>query len=165
MRLMFRSKWGICAALAVALFVVAAPLASAAEVSVDEYRELAEPVCKANVEANRSIFKGVKQLVREEKLKPASRHFKRAATAFGKTIGQLARIPRATGYETKLAKWLGLLRKTKGTIAKIGTALAAENKRKAESFSVELHRVSNQANNTVLDFGFNYCRIEQSRFG
>ncbi len=165
MRLMFSSKWGICAVLALVLLAVSAPLASGAEVSVDEYRQMAEPICKANVEANKSIFKGVRGLVKQDKLKPASRHFKRAATAFGKTIGQLAAIPPATGYEAKLEKWLGLLRKTKGTIAKIGTALAKEDKRKAESFSVELHRVSNQANNAVLDFGFNYCRIEQSRFG
>lgn len=162
---MRRSKWGMGAALALAALLAAVPLASAAEVTVPEYRERAEPVCKTNVEANKHIFKGVKGLVKRGKLKPASRHFKRAARAFGKTIGQLAQIPRATGYEKKLGKWLTLLHKTKGTVAKIGNALAAEKKHKAESFSVELHRLSNKANNTVLDFSFNYCRIEQSRFG
>lgn len=152
------------ALLAMAL-LVAAPVASAAAVTVPEYRERAEPVCKANVQANKHIFKGVKGLVKRGELKPASRHFGRAARAFGRTIRQLARIPRASGYEAKLGRWLGLLRETKGTVARIGRALAAEDKRKAESFSVELHRLSNKANNTVLDFGFNYCRIEQSRFG
>ena len=162
---MRRNRWAGTAALFAALAMLLAPMASAAEVSVDQYRESAEPVCKANVEANKHIFKGVKGLVKKEKLKPASRHFARAATAFGKTIRQLAKIPRASGYEAKLGKWLGLLRTEKGIIAKIGRALAAEDKRKAESFSLALNRNSNRANNAVLDFGFNYCRIEQSRFG
>ncbi len=166
-RVDLRAIAALVAALTVAVLCLAASAALAAEgeVSVTEYRERAEPICKANVEANKTIFKGVQGLVKRDKLKPASRHFKRAATAFAKTIGQLAKIPRASGYEAKLGKWLGLLRTEKGVIAKIGKALAAEDKRKAESFSLELNRNSKKANNTVLDFGFNYCRIEQSRFG
>lgn len=165
MRLMFKSKWGICAPLLVVLAVLV-PIAAAAEATpVDEYRSQAERICKSNVLANKQIFKGVKHLVKVGKLKQASTHFKRAATAFGKTIGQLAQVPRPPEYEVKLEKWLGLLRETKGVIGKIGKALAAEDKRKAESYFVELHRLSTKANNTVLDFEFNYCRIEESRFG
>lgn len=159
-------KWRMWAALlATVALAAAAPLASATEPTpVSEYRDKAEPICKTNVLANKKIFKGVKGLVKAGKLKQASTHFKRAATAFGKTIAQLAAVPQPPEYEVKLGKWLDLLRETKGVIGKIGKALAAENKRKAESFSVELRRLSTKANNTVLDFEFNYCRIEESRF-
>lgn len=154
-------------ALAAAALLAAAPSAGAAEPvsSVDEYTERAEPVCKKNVQANRRIFKGAKAKVKAGKLKPASRHFLRAATAFGKTIRQLAAVPRPPGYEAKLGRWLTLLRKEKAIVQKIGRALKAEQRRRAESFSVELNRNSNKANNTVLAFGFDYCRIEPSRFG
>jgi hypothetical protein len=102
--------------------------------------------------------------VKSGELKRASKHFSRAATAFGKTIQQLAAIPRPPADVAKLTKWLELLRDEKGLIQKIGRALAAENKHKAEKISVELNHNSNVANNTVLAFGFNYCRIEPSRF-
>ena len=166
-RVDLRGTATLLAALTAALLCLAVPAALAAEgeVSVTEYRERAEPICKVNVEANKTIFKGVQGLVKRDKLMPASRRFKRAAAAFAKTIGQLAKTPPASGYEAKLGKWLTLLRKEKTIIAKIGAALAHDNKHKAESFSLELKRNSNKANNAVLDFGFNYCQIEPSRFG
>lgn len=152
-----------CAALALALAI---PAVSSAETSErDEYVAKAEPICKTNVLANRQIFKGAKQQVKEDKLKLASKHFFRAATAFSKTIDQLAAIPQPPEDAAKLTKWLGLLRTEKAIIQKIGTALAAEDKHRAQSYSVELNRNSNKANNAVLGFGFNYCRIEPSRFG
>lgn len=130
----------------------------------DEYTARAEPICKTNVLANKRIFKGVRKLVKEDKLKPASSHFARAATAFAKTIDQLAAIPQPPADQAKLGKWLGLLRTEKGIIQKIGRALGAEDKHKAQSYSLDLNRNSSKANNTVISFEFNYCRIEQSRF-
>jgi hypothetical protein len=162
---MFKSRLGICAAL-LAVLAVAVPLASAAEASpVDEYKERAEPICKTNVDANKQIFQGVEKMVKEDKLKQAAGHFRRAVTAFGKTIRQLAAIPQPPEYEAKLGKWLDLLGVEKEIIGRIGKALAAEDKRKAEKMNIELRKNTNKANNTVLLFGFNYCRIEQSRFG
>jgi hypothetical protein len=120
-----------------------------------EYVAQAEPICKTNVLANRRIFKGAKGQVKAGKLKPASKHFLRAATAFAKTIGQLEAVPRPTADEARLGKWFGLLRR----------ALAAEDKHKADSYAVDLNHNSNLANNTVLGFGFNYCRIDPARFG
>jgi hypothetical protein len=137
----------------------------AAEISRSEYVERAEPLCKANVLANKRIFKGAKGEVKAGKLKLASSHFMRAARAFAKTIAQLETVPRPTTDEERLAKWFRLLRTEKGIIEKIGRALAAEDKHKASSYSVELNRNSNLANNTVLGFSFNYCRIDPSRFG
>jgi hypothetical protein len=148
----------------IALALVADP-AGAAEMSREEYVAKAEPICRTNVLANKRIFKGAKEQVKAGKLKLASTHFFRAAAAFAKTIVQLEAVPRPTPYEAQLAKWLGLLRTEKGIIGKVGRALADEDKHKASSYSVELNRNSNLANNTVLGFGFDYCRIDPARFG
>jgi len=158
-------KLGIVLAGALSALLLAVPLAHGAELTVDEYTEQAEPICKTNVDANKRIFKGTKQQIKNGKLKKASRSFSRATRAFGKTINQLAAVPKPAGYEAKIDKWLGLLRDEKDIIRKIGQALAAEKRAKAESFSVELNRNTNKANNAVISFGFDYCRLDSSRFG
>lgn len=143
----------------------AVPFAGAAELERGEYKDMVEPICKKNVLANKQIFKGAKQEVKAGELKRASRHFFRAATAFAKTIGELAAVPQPSADEVKLGKWLDVLREVKGLVKKIGQALAVEKRGKAESYSVDLNRLMNKANNTVLPFGFNYCRLDPSRFG
>jgi hypothetical protein len=137
----------------------------APETTREEYTLRAEPICKVNVEANRRIFKGAKAEVKAGELKKASRRFARAAVAFDRTIAQLAQVPRPRADEARLGRWLDLLRLESDYIARIGKALAAGKKAKAESLAVQLNRNSTKANNTVLGFGFDYCRIEPSRFG
>jgi hypothetical protein len=160
------SKIGLLGCVLLALCLLASN-AGAAEPSEEraEYVAKAEPICKTNVLANKRIFKGAKAEVKAGKLKQASTHFSRAATAFGKTIRQLTAISQPPTDTAKLTKWLGLLTDEKALIGEIGRALRTENKHKAESLSVDLNRNSNMANNAVLLFGFDYCRIEQSRFG
>ncbi|MBK5219569.1 MAG: hypothetical protein JJE35_07270 [Thermoleophilia bacterium] len=151
-----------------ALLVLCAlvPVAAAAEPSEREaYVDHAEPICKTNVLANKRIFKGAKGEVKRDELKKASTHFSRAATAFAKTIRQLDPLPKPPTDAAKLSAWIGLLEDERDLIKKIGKALAAEKKGKAESYSVDLNRNSSKANNAVLSFGFDYCRIEPSRFG
>jgi hypothetical protein len=131
----------------------------------EQYVAEVEPICKQNVLANRRIFAGAREDVKNGKLKLASTHFFRAATAFAKTIGELAAVPQPAADGAKLSEWLAILRTEKSIILKIATALKAEKKPQAQSYSVDLNRNSNKANNTVLSFGFNYCRIEPSRFG
>jgi hypothetical protein len=152
------------AAVAVAL-AAAVPLAGAAELSREEYGARVEPICKRNVQANKRIFKGAKQQVKAGKLKPASKHFFRAARAFAKTIRQVAAVPQPSADEARLGKWLAYLRVEKNLIEKVGRALASNDKHRAESYSESLNHNSNKANNTVLGFGFDYCRIDSSRFG
>lgn len=159
---------GLCALGAVAAAAVSGPAIVAAEElspTRAEYVESLEPICKTNVLANRQIFKGAKAEVRAGELKKASRHFFRAATAFAKTIRQMEAAPRPSADEAKLTKWFGVLREVKILIQKIGRALSADQKHKAESYSVDLNRNSTLANNSVLGFGFDYCRIDPSRFG
>lgn len=157
-------RFALIAALALALVLAVVPMVRA-DAATDEYKQQVEPICKKNVLLNKQIFKGAKQEVNRGELKKASKHFFRAATAFGKTINELARVPQPVGYETKLGKWLDLLRDEQAIIKKIGQALAAEKRNKAEAHSVELNRNTNKANNQVITFGFDYCRLDSSRFG
>jgi hypothetical protein len=149
-------------AIVVASLVV--PLAGAAETSHDEYVTRVEPICKANTEANRQIFTGAKGEVQTGELEKAAKRFKRARVALGKTISQLQGVAQPVEDKIKLTKWLSYLRTEEGFIAKIGKALAEGDKYKAQTYSVHLNRNSNFANNTVLGFGFTYCRIDPSRF-
>lgn len=165
------SKWAPfvltgCVVAAMALLpILNAGAEEVVEKTRKEYAAEAEPICKTNVLANKRIFQGAKQQVKADELTRASVHFFRAATAFGKTIRQLAVLSPSTGDEAKIETWLGLLGDERDLITKIGKALAAEDKHKAQSYSVDLNRNSSKANNAVLSFGFNYCRIEPSRFG
>lgn len=153
-------------ALAVAL-LVAVPVALAAEGEVltrDQYVAKLEPICKANTKANARILKGVKGQVKQGKLVPAGKRFIRASGALGKSVNQMARVPRPAADETKLKKWLGYLQREKSFLQLIGKALKSGNKFKAQKLAVKLNRNNNQANNTVISFGFDECRIDSSRF-
>jgi hypothetical protein len=157
-------RLGVALAGALALAILVVPLAAATELTRDEYVARVEPICKTNVEANVKIFKGAKEEVKSGELKKGSTHFFRASTALDKTIKALEAVPQPPADEAKLSKWLGYLHTESGYFSKIGKALATGNKYKAQNLSVKLNRNSNLANNSVLAFGFNYCRIDSSRF-
>jgi hypothetical protein len=140
------------------------PLAAAAEITRDEYVQRVEPICKKNTEANVKIFKGAKEEVKAGELKKGSTHFFRAATALDKTVKQLEAVPQPTADEAKLTKWIGYLKTESAYFSRIGQALAQGKKSKAQNLSVRLNRNSNLANNTVLAFGFDNCRIDPTRF-
>ena len=141
-----------------------AQAALADEVSRSEYVTSAEPICKANTEANERIFKGAKAQVQQGKLKLAAKHFFRAKRALARTVRQLANLPEPTSDEAKLHKWLRYLGVERDYLGRIGKSLAHEDKPRAQQLSVRLNRNSNLANNTVLAFGFEWCRIDPGRF-
>jgi hypothetical protein len=153
------SKLVLASALALLLVV---PAASADEKG--EYAERVEPICKANSEANSRILKGVKGQVQKDQLKPAGSRFVRASAALGKAVIQIDKVPRPEAYDAKLTKWIGYLRSEKTYLQQIGAALKAEDKFKAQKLAVKLNRNNNQANNTVISFPFDECRIDSSRF-
>ncbi len=157
------SKLTVAGAL-VLIVAVAVPAASAAQLTREEYVARVEPICKTNVDANEKIFKGAKEEVKAGELKKGSTHFLRAASALEKTIKQLRAVPQPPADAAKLAKWIGYLKAESALFTKIGKALAGGDKYKAQNLSVKLNRNSNLANNTVLAFGFDYCRIDSSRF-
>lgn len=144
--------------------LVVVPAVHAAEVTRDEYVARVEPICKRDTEANRRIFAGAKEEVKSGKLKLASTHFARAQTALEKAVKQLGAVPEPAADEAKLAKWIGYLEGESSYIGKIGKALAEGQKGKAQTLAVQLNRNSNLANNSVLSFGFDYCKLDPSRF-
>jgi hypothetical protein len=151
---------------ALVALLVTVPVALAAE-GVDpkqEYADRVEPICKANTEANSRILKGVKEQVKQDQLVPAGKRFVRASTALGKAVAQIAAVPRPPEYATKLTKWIGYLKKEKTFLQKIGSALKAKDKFHAQKLAVELNKNNNKANNTVITFPFDECRIDSSRF-
>ena len=142
--------------------LVAVPVAMADE--REDYVAKVEPICKANTEANSRILKGVKEQVKEEKLVPAGKRFIRASTALGKTVTQISNVPQPSEDAVKLTKWIGYLKQEKTFLQKIGKALKDENKFQAQKLAVQLNKNNNKANNTVISFGFDECRIDSSRF-
>lgn len=145
--------------------LVAVPVALAAEEPTrDQYVEKVEPICKANAEANSRILKGVKDQVKQDKLVPAGKRFVQASSALGKSVTQINAVPKPAADAAKLTKWIGYLRKEKTFLQQIGGALKSNDKFHAQKLAVELNKNNNQANNTVISFGFKECRIDSSRF-
>jgi hypothetical protein len=159
------SSFKLSLALAVAL-LVAVPVAAAieGEPTREEYVAAVEPICKANTEANSRILKGVKTQVKRGNLIPAGRRFIRAAAALGRSVRQIAAQPKPSADVAKLERWIGYLKQEKVLLQKIGKALKAENRFRAQQYAVKLNRNNNRANNTVISFGFDHCRIDSSKF-
>lgn len=149
------------------LLVVALLLAAtafAAEVSREEYKEAAEPICKTNTQANERILAGVRKEVKAGKLKPAGAKFSKAAAALDKALGELEKVPRPSADEARLAKWFALVKVEAGLFDTVGTKLKAGDKADAQRTITKLYTNANKANNEVLPFGFRYCRLEPAKF-
>jgi hypothetical protein len=151
-------------ALTAALLAAVPVAAGAEETPREKYVAAVEPICKANTEANSRILKGVKDQVKHDKLGPAGRRFVRASSALGTAVGKIAAVPQPSEDAAKLTKWIGYLKQEKTFLQKIGVALKAKDKFHAQKLAVELNKNNNQANNTVISFGFDECRIDSSRF-
>lgn len=148
--------------LIVALVMAAA--AFAAEVSRDEYKAAAEPICKSNTQANERILAGVRKEVKQGNLKPAAAKFTKASAALSKALRELEAVPRPTADEARLAKWFSLVKVEAELFAMAGTKLKAGDKAGAEHIVTKLTQNANKANNEVLPFGFRYCRLEPAKF-
>ena len=154
-------------ALLVAL-LAAVPVALAAEgeteITRDEYIARVEPICASSTKSNSQILKGVKDQVKQGKLKPAGRRFIQASGVLDKSTAKIAAVPQPAADSTKLEKWIGYL-KSEGTyLRSIGKSLKSGDKYKAQKLAVKLNKNNNQANNTVISFGFKECRIDSSKF-
>lgn len=163
-----RSLPGAVLAALMALLVLA-PVAPAAEDPAlvearEEYKERVEPICKSSTDANARILKGVQGQVDKGDLVPAGKRFIRASSAFGKAVKKIAAVPRPAPYQTLLTKWIDALGEEKALLLKIGQALKAEKRNKAYRHSTQLKRVNNRANNIVLNFELDHCRIEPDKF-
>jgi hypothetical protein len=149
------------AAAAAALLVFAA-IAMADERS--EYKAQVEPICKTNKEASDRILTGVKKMVKQNKLAQAGRAFAQAANALEKAQKQLAAVSQPSADASKLTKWLSEIKSEIALMRTISKKFKAGNKSKATSLAVKLQNNANKANNLVIVFQFNYCKIDPSKY-
>lgn len=153
-----------------AILLIGALLASAA-LAVDpatqtreSYVAQVEPICKKNTKANERILEGVRKKIQEGKSKAAGGQFTQAAIAFEKAVGEIRAVPQPAEDSAKLTKWLKKLDVEAELLRKIGKALKAGQKGRAQSYFTKLTSNGNLANSTVLSFEFDHCLIDSSKF-
>lgn len=145
----------------VALMLVAT--AFAAEVSREEYKEAAEPICKASAKSNERILAGVRTEVKKGQLKTAAAKFAKASKEQAETLKELEALPRPSADEARLTKWFSYLKIEAELFATAGKKLKAGDKAGAQHVFTKLSLNINKANNQVLPFGFNYCRLNAAK--
>jgi hypothetical protein len=149
---------------AMALGVVAAPVAAAEGPTRDEYVTQVDPICEQNTLANKRILKGAQAKVNRGKLKEAGGQFIRASEEFTATVKAIAAVPRPPSDDARLVKWFGFLKIISKHLRMLGKALKEENEIKAVHERIRAERSGNAANNVSFVFDFDYCRITPSRF-
>jgi hypothetical protein len=157
-----RLRWSALAGLAA--LMVSAAVAVAAVETKEEYKALVEPICKKNKQESDRLLKGVKNLVKKDKLKQAGERFAKAANALERTQKELAAVEQPPAYTAKLSKWLSEIKAEVSLMRKISAKFKAGNKSKATSLAVTLQNNATKANNGVIIFQFNYCKIDPSKY-
>ena len=145
----------------VALMLVAT--AFAAEVSREEYKEAAEPICKASAKANERILAGVRKEVKKGQLKTAAVKFAKASREQARTLRELEALPQPSADEARLAKWFSYLKIEADLFATAGRKLKAGDKPGAQHVFTKLSLNINKANLQVLPFGFVHCRLNAAK--
>jgi hypothetical protein len=153
----------IAGAVVVALALVVCGAALAAETSREEYKEAAEPICKASAKANERILAGVRKEVKRGQLKVPAAKFAKASKEQSRTLRELEALPRPAADEARLAKWFSYLKIEAELFATAGKKLKAGDKPGAEHIFTKLSLNINKANAQVLPFGFDYCRLNAAK--
>ena len=138
--------------------------AFAAEISRDEYKDAAEPICKVSAKENERILSGVRKEVKQGQLKTAAAKFSKASKEQAKALKQLEALPQPVADEARLAKWFSYLKIEAELFEQAGRKLKAGDKAGAEHIFAKLTPNANKANNQVLPFEFRYCRLEPQKF-
>jgi hypothetical protein len=146
-----------------ALALIVCGAAFAAEVSRDEYKTAAEPICKTDAKANERILAGVEGEVKQGKLKPAAAKFGKASTAQAKALRELEALPQPSADEARLTRWFSYLQIEAELFAMAGKKLKAGDRPGAEHIIGKLPKIANKANLQVLPFDFRYCRQEPAK--
>ena len=143
---------------------VLAASAFAAEVSRDEYKAAAEPICKSSAKENERILANIRKEVKTGKLKPAAAKFATASKSQAAALKELEALPQPTADEARLGKWLSYLKIEAELFATAGRKLSSGDKAGAEHITSKIAQNANKANVQVLPFEFRYCRQEPSKY-
>jgi len=153
-------------ALLAALFVLGAFTAMAAEAPTRrEYVGRLEAICKPDTLATQRAMKGARGDIQHERLRVAAPKFAKAASIFGSTVKEIAKVPRPTADRERLKKWFGYLNQQVRYLVKITAKLRADEAIPAQRLTARFIHNGNLANNVVLAFGFEYCSFKFSRYG
>jgi hypothetical protein len=148
-----------------ALVLVVSGAALAAEVSRDEYKEAAEPICKSSAKANEQILGSVRKEVKQGQLKTPAAKFAQASKEQAQTLRELEALPRPSADGARLTKWFSYLKIEAELFATAGKKLKVGDKAGAEHIFGKLSANINKANLQVLPFGFNSCRLNSAKLG
>jgi len=159
-----KMKFLSLALLGAVMMMLAAPFAQGAEQTRETYKEKVEPICKVNSEASGRILKGVKKEVQQGKLKPAAVKFEKAAKALKQALTGLKGVPPPTADQSKITQWLKMIGEEVKLFEGTAKKLKAGNKSGAQAMSLKLTSTANRANNLVVGFEFNYCKVDTSKF-
>jgi alanyl-tRNA synthetase len=149
-----------------AIFMVVGLAASALAATTTryEYTTSVEPICKVNTQANERILQGVKQEVRQNKLKPAAAKFAKAASELKKTLNQLRAVSPPPSDKARVKEWLAGVMLKSEMFAAVAKKLDAGQKGAAEHMVALLSSNANKTNVVMLPFELRCCRLEPSRF-
>jgi len=147
----------------VALALLAAT-AAAAEQTREGYVAAVEPICKTNKQSSDRLLKPVKGLVKQDKLKQAATAFAKAATALERAQKQLAAVPQPPADAARLSQWLAKIKGEVALMRTISTKFRQGKKGPASSLAVKLQNNATKANNLVIAFQFNYCKIDPTKY-
>jgi hypothetical protein len=137
--------------------------ALAADAEQQRYVDAVEPICKQSKPQEEKL-KGAKALVKNGKLDAASKLFSNAAKALKQTRAKLLNVPKPEADAARLTKWLGHVKTEVTLFEAVARKLAKGEATAAQRMVVRLISSANQANNQVLDYEFDYCRFETSKF-
>jgi hypothetical protein len=152
----------------IAATLVFASLALGDTAEREAYKAQVEPICKSNSSAADRLLGPVKGWVKADKLKKAGKAFAQAAVELEKTQKKLAAVqPQPPEDAAKLGKWLSEIKAEVGLMRTISANFnknTKAGKSKATSLAVKLQNNATKANNNVIVFQFNYCKIDPSKY-
>lgn len=155
---------GATIALVAAVLLAGTPASGEADAPTrEEYLQRVEPICKRGDEANDRILEGSLGKINRGELPAAGRQVIRAADAFGKSVEQLAAVPRPVADEPRLKRWFERLDKVEAQLRSVGVALKRDNEVRANHAAIRAERAGNAANNAGIEMGFRHCRFRGSR--
>lgn len=154
----------LLAPLAAALLVLGITASVALAIDRAEYVEAVEPICKKDREANESILKDVRRLVKQNKLDLAAKKFSRAARALKRARLELAKVEKPPADAAKLTKWLDYVKTEAELFEAVSRKLAHGEKTAAQKMVVRLVSNAKKTNNLVLSFNFRYCVFDVAKY-
>jgi hypothetical protein len=129
-----------------------------------EYVKQVEPICQARTQTNKTVLHNVDDMVRDGQLEAAARRFKRAAVALEGAIDQVAQVPRPVADKARLARWLRYGKEGDGLLRRTAKLLGEGDRHRVQEMAGKLLTTAKRGNAIVVGFGFEYCRLNPSRF-